>query len=60
MGERFRRLSGLFDDMVELPGVDREEGTPASCAGDVALERELRALLAADESRNAEDGPCSG
>ena len=48
MGDRFRKLSELFDEIVEMPTRDREAAILASCGGDQALQGELRALLAAD------------
>jgi len=48
VSERFRKLSLLFDEIIEVPDADREAAILASCGGDRALEVELRALLAAD------------
>ena len=55
VSDRFRKLSGLFDEIVGLPTADREAAVVASCAGDAALERELRALLAADQRTGLHD-----
>lgn len=53
--DRFRTLSALFDDVVELPASERDERIAQACAGDSALEAELRALLAADRMTGDED-----
>ena len=49
LGDRFRELTRLFDEIVELPASDREPAILASCGGDRSLERELRALITADD-----------
>jgi hypothetical protein len=48
--ERFRRLGELFDQLVDLSPVEREAAIENAASSDAELERELRALLAADES----------
>ena len=47
--ERFRRLGDLFDQFVDLSPAEREDAIENAGLSD-DLERELRALLAADES----------
>ena len=47
-GERFRRLSELFDELVSLDDETRERRIAEACAGDTELEAELRQLLAID------------
>lgn len=49
-GERFKELSRLFDQVVDLEGEVRESIIRERCAGDPELERELRDLLAADST----------
>jgi eukaryotic-like serine/threonine-protein kinase len=49
-GERFRTLSRLFDELVDLEPGARDPVIRERCAGDPELEREIRALLEADET----------
>lgn len=51
--DRFRRLSALFDEVVELSAEDREARIGA--VDDAELAAELRQLLAADEGTVEED-----
>lgn len=46
--DRFRRLSGLFDELVALDPASQEERIEELCADEPQLAEELRALLAAD------------
>jgi hypothetical protein len=46
--DRFRALSELFDEVVDLEGDAREHIIRERCATDAELEAELRRLLAAD------------
>lgn len=52
--ERFEILSDLFDEVVELEGEAREARIVEACRGDRGLERELRALVAADSARESD------
>ena len=53
--ERFRTLSRLFDELIDLAPPAREEIILGRCADDPALEREIRALLEADDTGNPGD-----
>jgi serine/threonine-protein kinase len=53
--ERFRKLSELFDLVVELPAGEREEAILRECGSDAELEAELRALLLADAHSGVDD-----
>jgi len=57
--ERFRRLSDLFDEVVSVSDAEREQAIVDGCGGDEELERELRALLEADDT-GAPDGLLAG
>jgi eukaryotic-like serine/threonine-protein kinase len=46
--ERWRRLKAVLHRALELPAQQREAFVEEACAGDRALEREARSLLAAD------------
>jgi serine/threonine protein kinase/tetratricopeptide (TPR) repeat protein len=51
--ERFRRLGELFDQFVDLSAAEREAAIENAALSDARLERELRELLAADESSDS-------
>lgn len=46
--QRWRRISALFDEIVELPEAARDAAIDRACAGDAALRDELAALLRRD------------
>lgn len=48
-GDRFRTLSSLFDEVVDLEPEAREARIAERCGNDGAMEEELRALLHADD-----------
>ena len=52
--ERFRALSRIFDLAVDAPEHLRDDLIRRECQGDPALEREVRALLAADAVAESE------
>ncbi|MFT3897427.1 MAG: protein kinase [Thermomonas sp.] len=47
-GERRRRALAIFDEIADLPAAEREARLLECCAGDDALQAQVRALLAAD------------
>lgn len=48
--DRFRRLTDLFDELVALDPSAREAALEARCEGDPDLARDLRVMLAADDT----------
>src|SRR5438445_13210542 len=46
--QRWRRVSALFEEAIDLPPEARERLVAEKCADDAALEADLRRLLAAD------------
>ena len=52
-GDRFRTLSELFDEAADLDVEAREALIAERCEGDREMERELRALLAADDAASS-------
>ena len=46
--QRWRRISALFDEIVELPEADRAAALDGACADDTALREEIAALLRFD------------
>ncbi|WP_242108756.1 serine/threonine-protein kinase [Luteimonas aquatica] len=53
--ERWRRLSALFDQALDLPPEERARWLPDACGGDAALRADLQRMLAADASANLFD-----
>jgi len=53
-GERFHRLSALFDELVELDGEAREARIAERCSGDPGMAEEIRQLLAIDDGGSGE------
>jgi hypothetical protein len=47
--ERWRRITGLFEELVERPPEERSGILDRACAGDPELRREVETLLAADQ-----------
>jgi serine/threonine protein kinase len=47
--ERFKRIDNLLHAVMERPPGERAEFLRQACAGDEALEREVRSLLASDQ-----------
>lgn len=58
--ERWLRLSRLFDEAVELDAAACEAFVRERCAGDAALEAELRRMLAADAAASGLDAGAAG
>ena len=46
--QRWQQIAAIFDEAVELQGVEREARLDALCAGDAALRSEVESLLAGD------------
>ena len=51
--ERWRRVSRLYDEVVELDGAERAAYLEQACSGDPRLRAEVEELLASDERMGA-------
>jgi serine/threonine protein kinase/tetratricopeptide (TPR) repeat protein len=51
--ERWRTISALLDEVIDLPAEQRRPHLERACAGDPALQVEVEALLAADRAAGA-------
>ena len=48
--ERWKQVDELLQSALQVPSEQRDEFLRQACAGDAGLEREVRSLLASDQS----------